>query len=226
MGARGTDVAREAAALVLLNDDFASIVTAVRYGRRVFANLRKAIVFVVAVHVPIVGLSIVPVLLGWPMLLMPVHILFLQLIIDPACSVVFEAEPLEADAMTAPPPRSRRAPVRCGRHRARPVAGRRSAGAVAGGLCGRAKRHEIGRHGARADVHGAGAVQPGADPREPLLVIGVLARSWRIQQLVRLDHPGDPGLAGLRAGHSRRQPPVCVCHAHAASCCWLGPVSH
>ncbi|MEO8154230.1 MAG: cation-translocating P-type ATPase [Rhizobacter sp.] len=105
MGARGTDVAREAAALVLLNDDFASLVTAVRYGRRVFANLRKAIVFVVAVHVPIVGLSILPVMLGWPMLLMPVHILFLQLIIDPACSVVFEAEPLEADAMKAPPRR-------------------------------------------------------------------------------------------------------------------------
>lgn len=105
MGARGTDVAREAAALVLLNDDFASLVTAVRYGRRVFANLRKAIVFVVAVHVPIVGLSIVPVLLGWPMLLMPVHILFLQLIIDPACSVVFEAEPLEYDAMAVRPRR-------------------------------------------------------------------------------------------------------------------------
>jgi Ca2+-transporting ATPase len=105
MGARGTDVAREAAALVLLNDDFSSIVTAVRYGRRVFANLRKAIVFVVAVHVPIVGLSIAPVLLGWPMLLMPVHILFLQLIIDPACSVVFEAEPLEADAMKSRPRR-------------------------------------------------------------------------------------------------------------------------
>jgi Ca2+-transporting ATPase len=105
MGARGTDVAREAAALVLLNDDFSSLVTAVRYGRRVFANLRKAIVFVLAVHVPIVGLSIVPVLLGWPMLLMPVHILFLQLIIDPACSIVFEAEPIEADAMTAKPRR-------------------------------------------------------------------------------------------------------------------------
>ncbi len=105
MGARGTEVAREAAALVLLNDDFSSLVTAVRYGRRVFANLRKAIVFVVAVHVPIVGLSIVPVLFGWPMLLMPVHILFLQLIIDPACSVVFEAEPLESDAMKAPPRR-------------------------------------------------------------------------------------------------------------------------
>ena len=103
MGARGSDVAREAAALVLVNDDFSSIVTAVRYGRRVFANLRKAIVFVVAVHVPIVGLSIVPVMLGWPMLLMPVHILFLQLIIDPACSIVFEAEPLEASAMRVRP---------------------------------------------------------------------------------------------------------------------------
>jgi len=105
MGARGTDVAREAAALVLLTDDFASLVTAVRYGRRVFANLRKAIVFVVAVHLPIVGLSVLPVLLGWPMLLMPVHILFLQLIIDPACSVVFEAEPIEAGTMTQPPRR-------------------------------------------------------------------------------------------------------------------------
>lgn len=105
MGARGTDVAREAAALVLLNDDFASLVTAVSHGRRVFANLRKAIVFVVAAHVPIVGMSVLPVLLGWPLVLMPVHILFLQLIIDPACSVIFEAEPIEPDAMRAGPRR-------------------------------------------------------------------------------------------------------------------------
>lgn len=103
MGARGTEVAREAAAIVLLRDDFSSLLTAVRYGRRVFANLRKAIVFVIAVHVPIVGLSIIPVLMGWPMVLMPVHILFLQLIIDPACSIVFEAQPLDPDAMTQPP---------------------------------------------------------------------------------------------------------------------------
>jgi Ca2+-transporting ATPase len=103
MGARGSDVAREAADLVLLRDDFASLVTAVRHGRRVFANLRKAMVFVIAAHVPIVGLSLLPVALGWPLLLAPVHILFLQLIIDPACSVVFEAEPEEAGAMTAPP---------------------------------------------------------------------------------------------------------------------------
>lgn len=105
MGARGTDVAREAAALVLLKDDFSSLLVAVRHGRRLFANLRKAIVFIVAVHVPIVGLSIVPVLLGWPMLLMPVHIMFLQLLIDPACSIVFEAEPIEARAMSSPPRR-------------------------------------------------------------------------------------------------------------------------
>lgn len=105
MGARGTDVAREAASLVLLQDDFASLVTAVRYGRRIFANLRKAIAFVVAVHVPIVGLSILPVVLGWPLVLMPAHILFLQLIIDPSCSLVFEAEEAERDAMRVPPRR-------------------------------------------------------------------------------------------------------------------------
>ena len=103
MGARGSDVAREAAALVLLKDDFSSLLAAVRQGRRVFANLRKAIVFVVAVHVPIVGLSLLPVALGWPTLLAPVHVLFLQLIIDPACSLVFEAEAQEDDAMSAPP---------------------------------------------------------------------------------------------------------------------------
>jgi Ca2+-transporting ATPase len=105
MGGRGTDVAREAAGLVLLKDDFTSLVTAVRYGRRIFANLRKAITFVVAVHVPIVGLSILPVLLGWPLILMPAHILFLQLIIDPSCSLVFEAEEPERDAMRGKPRR-------------------------------------------------------------------------------------------------------------------------
>ncbi len=106
MGARGTDVAREAASLVLLKDDFASLLTAVRHGRRIFANLRKAITFVVAVHVPIVGLSLLPVLLGWPMLLRPVHILCLQLLIDPACTVIFEAEPLAPGAMRQPPRRA------------------------------------------------------------------------------------------------------------------------
>ena len=103
MGERGTDVAREAAALVLLDDDFASIVRAVRLGRRIFDNLRKAMGFLLAVHVPIAGLSLLPVLLGWPLILLPVHIVFLELIIDPACSVAFEAEREESDVMRRPP---------------------------------------------------------------------------------------------------------------------------
>jgi Ca2+-transporting ATPase len=105
MGGRGTDVARESAALVLLDDDFSSIVAAVRMGRRIFDNLRKAIAYIFAIHVPIAGMSLVPVLFQWPLALLPVHIVFLELIIDPACSVVFEAEPEEADVMTRPPRR-------------------------------------------------------------------------------------------------------------------------
>jgi len=103
MGARGTDVAREAADLVLLDDDFSSIVKAVRMGRRVFDNLKKAMAYIIAIHVPIAGLSFLPVLLGWPLILGPVHIAFLELIIDPACSIVFEAEEAEARIMRRPP---------------------------------------------------------------------------------------------------------------------------
>ncbi len=105
MGGMGTDVAREAAALVLLDDDFSSIVHAVRLGRRIFDNLKKAIAFILAVHVPIAGLSLIPVLLGdkWPLVLMPVHVVFLEMIIDPACSVVFEVEPEEPGTMNRPP---------------------------------------------------------------------------------------------------------------------------
>src|SRR5580765_4637910 len=103
MGGRGTDVAREAASLVLLDDDFSSIVQAVRMGRRIFDHLQKAMTYIVAVHVPIAGMSLLPVLFGWPLALLPVHILFLELVIDPACSVVFEAEAEEADVMHRPP---------------------------------------------------------------------------------------------------------------------------
>ncbi|MBE3071630.1 MAG: cation-translocating P-type ATPase, partial [Acidobacteria bacterium] len=103
MGGRGTDVARESAALVLLDDDFSSIVSAVRLGRRIFDNIRKAIAYILAIHVPIAGMSLIPVLFKWPLVLMPVHILFLELIIDPACSTIFEAEPEEADVMRRPP---------------------------------------------------------------------------------------------------------------------------
>jgi Ca2+-transporting ATPase len=103
MGGRGADVAREAADLVLLDDDFSSIVAAVAMGRRIFDNLHKAMAYILAVHVPIAGLSLVPVLLGWPLVLLPVHIVFLELIIDPACSVAFQAEPPEPDLMDRPP---------------------------------------------------------------------------------------------------------------------------
>jgi len=103
MGGRGTDVAREAAALVLLDDNFASIVQAVKMGRRIFDNLKKAMAFIFSVHIPIAGLSLIPVLLKWPLALLPVHILFLELIIDPACTVVFEMEADEKDVMNRPP---------------------------------------------------------------------------------------------------------------------------
>ena len=105
MGGRGTDVAREASALVLLDDDFSSIVSAVRMGRRIFDNLKKAMAYIFAIHVPIAGMSLMPVLFNWPLVLMPVHIVFLELIIDPACSVVFEAEKEEANVMNRPPRR-------------------------------------------------------------------------------------------------------------------------
>jgi len=103
MGARGTDVAREASDLVLLDDDFASIVKAVRVGRRIFDNLKKATAYILAIHVPIAGLSFLPVLFGWPVILGPVHIAFLELIIDPACSIAFEAEEEEPGIMRRPP---------------------------------------------------------------------------------------------------------------------------
>jgi P-type Ca2+ transporter type 2C len=103
MGERGTDVAREAAALVLLDDSFARIVAAIRQGRRIDDNIRKATRFVFAVHVPVIALALVPALLQWPVLLLPVHIVLLELLIDPACSIVFEAEPENAGLMERAP---------------------------------------------------------------------------------------------------------------------------
>ncbi|MFH0817320.1 MAG: cation-translocating P-type ATPase [Candidatus Micrarchaeota archaeon] len=103
MGKRGTDVARESSALVILDDDFSSIVGAVRMGRRLLDNIKKAMAYIVAVHVPIAGLSIIPVLMGKSAMLFPVHVVFLELIIDPACSIVFEAEKEEEDVMRRKP---------------------------------------------------------------------------------------------------------------------------
>ncbi|MES2607063.1 MAG: cation-translocating P-type ATPase, partial [Pseudomonadota bacterium] len=105
MGKRGTDVAREAADLVLLDDSFASIVGGVRLGRRIFANLRRALTYITAIHVPIAGLALLPVLMGLPPILFPMHVVLLELAIDPICALVFESEPSESSAMRQPPRR-------------------------------------------------------------------------------------------------------------------------
>jgi Ca2+-transporting ATPase len=103
MGARGTDVAREAAALVLLDDDFSALADAIRLGRRIYDNIGKAIGYILSVHVPIAGIALLPILLGQPMVLNPMLIALLELLIDPACSVIFEAEPAERNVMRRPP---------------------------------------------------------------------------------------------------------------------------
>jgi Ca2+-transporting ATPase len=103
MGARGTDVAREAASIVLLDDNFVTIVRALRQGRTIYDNLARAVRYVLAVHVPITGLALLPLVLGTPMLLMPVHVVFLEMIIDPASTLVFEGEPARPDVMRRPP---------------------------------------------------------------------------------------------------------------------------
>ena len=104
MGARGTDVAREAADLVIVDDDFSSIAGGVRQGRGIFDNLHKAMAYILAVHVPIFGMTLIPVFVpGWPLVLLPVQIAFLQLVIDPACSVVFESEQVDPKVMDRAP---------------------------------------------------------------------------------------------------------------------------
>ena len=103
MGKRGTDVAREASAMVLLDDDFGSIVQSVRLGRRIYDNIRKAMAFIFSVHVPIAGLALLPLFLGLPILFGPIHIALLEMVIDPVCALVFEAERDEDDIMRRRP---------------------------------------------------------------------------------------------------------------------------
>ncbi len=107
MGQRGTDVARESAALVLLDDDFSSIVQAVKLGRRIFDNLRTAMAYLLAIHIPIAGMSLIPVLFKLPLVLLPIHVAFLHLIIDPACTIVLESEPAAENIMKLPPRNSK-----------------------------------------------------------------------------------------------------------------------
>lgn len=103
MGKRGTDVAREASSIILLDDNFASIVQGIRIGRRIFGNLRKAMVYLLIVHIPIALLSFVPVIAGWPLVLLPIHIVFLEFIIDSSCTLIFESESEEPDTMRRRP---------------------------------------------------------------------------------------------------------------------------
>ncbi|MEK7345470.1 MAG: cation-translocating P-type ATPase [Pseudomonadota bacterium] len=110
MGARGTDVAREAADLVLVDDNFASIVRGIRLGRRIFGNLQKSMQYIFAIHIPIAGIALIPLLMDWPALMLPLHVALLELVIDPACSLAFESEPEEADVMQRPP-RDTQAPL-------------------------------------------------------------------------------------------------------------------
>jgi P-type Ca2+ transporter type 2C len=105
MGQRGTDVAREAADLILLDDRFASIIRGIALGRRIFANLRRAMTYITAVHIPVAGLALIPILVGLPPMLFPMHLVLLELLIDPLCSIVFEGERSETGAMQRPPRR-------------------------------------------------------------------------------------------------------------------------
>jgi Ca2+-transporting ATPase len=105
MGQRGTDVAREAADLVLLDDQFKSIVGGIRLGRRIFGNIRRAMIYITAVHIPVAGLALLPILMGLPPILYPMHLVLLELLIDPLCALVFENEPGDPDAMKKPPRR-------------------------------------------------------------------------------------------------------------------------
>lgn len=103
MGKRGTDVAREAAGLILTRDDFSDILGAISQSRRLFDNLVKAIVYIVAAHIPIAGLVILPLILGWPEVLRPAHVAFLEIVIGPLCSLAFESIEAETNLMSRPP---------------------------------------------------------------------------------------------------------------------------
>jgi Ca2+-transporting ATPase len=106
MARRGTDVAREAASIALLDDDFGRIVAGVRLGRRIFDNLRKVMIYIAAIHLPVAGLALLPLLAGLPPVLLPMHVVLVEMVVDPICSVAFENEPEERGIMDRPPRRA------------------------------------------------------------------------------------------------------------------------
>lgn len=104
LGQRGTDVARATAALVLLDDNFASIVDTVRQGRHILQNIQRAFLYLMAFHIPIVALAVLAPLTGVPLLLLPIHLVWLELIVHPVSALVFQAEPATESVMGRPPP--------------------------------------------------------------------------------------------------------------------------
>ena len=168
MGQRGTDVAREAASLVLLQDDFCVHRAGhPGMGRRTFANLRQAMVYTLAVHVPIVGLAMLPVLFGLPLVLAPLHIAFLELVIDPACSLVFEAEEGDPDLMHQPPRPSGAALLTTTHVTQSLLQGGLVTAMVVGVYARSAAPRDARRHGQHGGLRGAGQRQCGADPAQP-----------------------------------------------------------
>lgn len=105
MGRKGTEIAKQAASLILINDDLGKMVDAVAMGRKIYANLKKAIQFIISIHIPILLTVFIPLALGWvyPNIFSPIHIIFLELIMGPTCSIVYENEPMEKNAMVQKP---------------------------------------------------------------------------------------------------------------------------
>ena len=105
MGKKGTEIAKQAASLILINDDLSKMVDAVAMGRKIYANLKKAIQFIISIHIPIILTVFIPLALGWiyPNIFSPIHIIFLELVMGPTCSIVYENEPVEKDTMLQKP---------------------------------------------------------------------------------------------------------------------------
>lgn len=105
MGKKGTEIAKEAASLILINDDLAKMVDAVAIGRKIYTNLKKAIQYIISIHIPIVLTVFIPLVLGWiyPNIFTPVHVIFLELIMGPTCSIIYENEPIEKNSMSQLP---------------------------------------------------------------------------------------------------------------------------
>jgi Ca2+-transporting ATPase len=105
MGKKGTEIAKVAASVVLTNDDLGNLVTAIASGRRIYTNIKKAVQYIISIHIPIILTVSLPLFLGWiyPQIFTPVHVIFLELVMGPTCSIVYENEPIEKNAMSRKP---------------------------------------------------------------------------------------------------------------------------